>query len=411
MPKLYTPIPQDAVYILNQLNQNGHEAYIVGGCVRDSILGRTPQDWDITTSALPAEIKAIFPHTFDTGIKHGTVTVVLHHENYEVTTYRIDGEYTDCRHPNAVSFTKRLTEDLLRRDFTMNAIAYHPKDGFRDPFHGQTDIAAGIIRGVGAPEKRFQEDALRMLRCVRFAAQLGFSIEPETRSALCANTALIQKISVERVREELQKLFLAPFTEKIPLLWESGLLAQIDATLSANLSAHRQTLLAALSLCPEDMLLRWCIVLQYAPKTARDFLIRMKFDTHSLRRICLLLAELPDDLPTTPYPLRKKLSTIGQEATEQLLLLQGILRPDSPHAETKAALEKILASGDCLSLKTLALTGQDLMALGVPHGKILGNILAELLDAVLQAPEKNTKESLTTLALALLEQKDKGGIN
>ena len=404
MPKLRTPVPQDAVYILHQLNQNGHEAYIVGGCVRDSILGRTPQDWDITTSALPAETKALFPHTFDTGIKHGTVTIVLHHENYEVTTYRIDGEYTDCRHPNEVSFTQRLDEDLLRRDFTMNAIAYHPKEGFRDPFSGQADIATGIIRGVGAPEQRFREDALRMLRCVRFAAQLGFTIEPKTWSALCANTALIQKISVERVREELQKLFLAPFTEKIPLLWESGLLAQIDATLSAELAAHSQTLLAELSRCPEDMLLRWCIILQYSPKAAREFLTRMKLDHHSLRRIGLLLAELPQNLPTAPYPLRKKLSTIGQEATEQLLLLQRILRPDSPHAETKAALEKILAAGDCLSLKTLALTGQDLMALGVPHGKILGNILAELLDAVLQEPEKNTKESLTTLALALSEK-------
>lgn len=214
MQKLNIAIPQDAVWILNKLNEGGHEAYIVGGCVRDSILGRMPQDWDITTSALPEEIKTIFDHTFDTGIKHGTITVVLHHENYEVTTYRIDGEYADCRHPDEVSFTKKLNEDLLRRDFTMNAIAYHPKEGFRDPFHGQEDIAAGIIRGVGEPAKRFQEDALRMLRCVRFSAQLGFAIDPETWAALCANTALIQKISAERIREELQKLWACPLCEK-----------------------------------------------------------------------------------------------------------------------------------------------------------------------------------------------------
>ena len=259
MQKLNIAIPQDAVWILNKLNEGGHEAYIVGGCVRDSILGRIPQDWDITTSALPEETKTIFDHTFDTGIKHGTITVVLHHENYEVTTYRIDGEYADCRHPDEVSFTKKLNEDLLRRDFTMNAIAYHPKEGFRDPFHGQEDIAAGIIRGVGEPARRFQEDALRMLRCVRFSAQLGFAIDPETWAALCANTALIQKISAERIREELQKLWLAPFANKMPLLWESGLLAQIDATLSASLIANSQTLLEEISLCPKDNILRWCV--------------------------------------------------------------------------------------------------------------------------------------------------------
>ena len=405
MQKLNIAIPQDAVYILNQLNKGGHEAYIVGGCVRDSILGRVPQDWDITTSALPEETKTLFDHTFDTGIQHGTITVVLHKENYEVTTYRIDGEYADCRHPDAVSFTKRLTEDLLRRDFTMNAIAYHPKEGFRDPFHGQEDIAAGMIRGVGEPAKRFQEDALRMLRCVRFAAQLGFTIEPETWAALCANTALIQKISVERIREELQKLWLAPFTEKMPLLWESGLLAQLDTRLSADLIANSKTFLEEISLCPKDILLRWCIVLQQYPiGEVKGFLKRLKFDNSSCKRICLLLEHLQTDLPTEAYPLRKQLSTIGTEATEQLLLLQRILRPASPHAETKALLEEILAAGDCLSLKALALTGKDLMALGAPHGKGLGNLLAALLDAVLKEPKKNTKETLTVLALALLEQ-------
>ena len=256
MQKLNIAIPQDAVWILNKLNEGGHEAYIVGGCVRDSILGRMPQDWDITTSALPEETKTIFDHTFDTGIKHGTITVVLHHES---------------------------------RDFTMNAIAYHPKEGFRDPFHGQEDIAAGIIRGVGEPAKRFQEDALRMLRCVRFSAQLGFAIDPETWAALCANTALIQKISAERIREELQKLWLAPFANKMPLLWESGLLAQIDATLSASLIANSQTLLEEISLCPKDSILRWCIVLQHYPiGEVKGFLRGMRLDNHSIKRISLL---------------------------------------------------------------------------------------------------------------------------
>lgn len=404
MQKLNIMIPQDVVWILNKLNEGGHEAYIVGGCVRDSIFGRVPQDWDITTSALPEETKAFFNHTFDTGIKHGTITVVLHHENYEVTTYRIDGEYADCRHPDEVSFTKKLTEDLLRRDFTMNAIAYHPREGFRDPFHGQKDIAAGIIRGVGEPAKRFQEDALRMLRCVRFAAQLGFQIESETWTALCTNTVLIQKISVERIREELQKLWLAPFTNKMPLLWESGLLAQIDAPLSSDLVAHSQTLLEELSLCQKDIILRWCIVLQHYPiGEVKGFLKRMRLDNHSLRQIALLLEELPADLPTEPYPLRKKLSIIGQEAVEQLLLLQSIIRPSSPHTKTKATLEKVLTAGDCISLKTLAVTGNDLIALGVPRGKILGSILSRLFDIVLEEPEKNTRKTLEAYIESILK--------
>ena len=195
-------LPEDVNALLQTLNNGGYEAYIVGGCVRDSILGRIPQDWDITTSALPEQTKALFPHTFDTGIQHGTITVVLNKTNYEITTYRIDGDYADGRHPDEVSFTSNLEEDLLRRDFTMNAIAYHPAEGFRDPFGGQEDISRSLIRGVGEPAKRFQEDALRMLRCVRFAAQLGFQVDDATYTALQENAALIEKISVERIHEE-----------------------------------------------------------------------------------------------------------------------------------------------------------------------------------------------------------------
>ena len=406
MSEMKLQMPSDAAFILNQLNEGGHEAYIVGGCVRDSILGRIPQDWDITTSALPEETKTFFDHTFDTGIQHGTITVVLHKENYEVTTYRVDGEYADCRHPDEVSFTKNLTEDLLRRDFTMNAIAYHPEEGFRDPFHGQEDIAAETIRGVGDPPKRFQEDALRMLRCVRFAAQLGFEIEPETWAALCANTALIRKVSVERIREELEKLWLSPYQEKMPLLWESGLLAQIDPILSERLIGRSRTITEELSACPRNALLRWTVVLQdYTPEEAKTFLKGMKFDNHTLKRVCLLLEQLKNDVPTEAYPLRKLAGTIGEDAMEELLTVQSILRPASAHRESRKLFEKILTVGDCLTLKTMALSGKDLMAMGAPHGKVLGEVLAELLDLVLQAPAKNTKETLTEKALSLLQEK------
>lgn len=202
-----------------------------------------------------------------------------------------------------------------------------------------------------------------------------------------------------------KSLWLAPFANKMPLLWESGLLAQIDATLSASLIANSQTLLEEISLCPKDNILRWCIVLQHYPiGEVKGFLKGMRLDNHSLKRISLLLEELSADLPTEPYRSAKSSAPSGRRQQSSFCFCQSILRPASPHAETKTALEKILAAGDCLSLKTLALTGQDLMALGAPHGKILGIILAELLDIVLRAPEKNTKETLTALALALLEE-------
>ena len=408
--KTITNIPQDVLFLLQELNAHGYEAYIVGGCVRDSILGRIPQDWDVTTSALPEQTKALFAHTFDTGIQHGTITVVLHRVNYEVTTYRIDGAYADCRHPDAVSFAENLTEDLLRRDFTMNAIAYHPQEGFRDPFGGQEDIACGIIRGVGEAAKRFREDALRMLRCVRFAAQLGFAIEDQTWAALCTNVALIRKISVERIREELEKTWLAPFQEKTPLLWESGLLRRVDPFLDDCLQSRREVILQQLAACPRDALLRWCIVLQAAtPQDARDFCKRMKFDNHTKSRVCLLLEQLAEDAPTDAYAMRKRLSSIGAEAMRQLLTIQAILRPLSPHAVSRALLEKILADGDCLGLKTLCLTGKDLMQLGAPHGKLLGEVLGQLLEFVLEEPSRNTRQCLTARALALLEEKNRQG--
>lgn len=396
-------IPEDVEFLLKTLNQNGHEAYIVGGCVRDGILCRRPQDWDITTSALPEESAALFPRTFDTGIQHGTITVVLHKTNYEITTYRIDGKYADCRHPDSVSFTRNLAEDLLRRDFTMNAIAYHPAEGYRDPFGGREDIAARLIRGVGDPALRFQEDALRMLRCVRFAAQLGFDIEEGTYAALCANTALIQNISVERIREELEKLWRGSFREKIPLLWESGLLAQIDPALSQRLIARTEKLLEELARCPEDSVLRWCVVLQdYTPQEAGQFLESMKFDRATIKRICLLLGKITEDAPVDPYLMRKLAGEIGEEAAFQLLALQEILRPTSAYAESAHILRKILAAGDCLTLKTMAFTGKDLMGMGVPAGKEIGRILAELLDVVRREPAYNVRERLAEEAKKFL---------
>ena len=225
-------IPKKIERILQKINSAGYEAYIVGGCVRDCFLQRQPQDWDITTSAEPEQIKKIFNRTYDTGLQHGTVTVLWEGEHYEITTYRIEGKYDDCRHPNNVTFTKSLKEDLQRRDFTINAIAYHPQQGIKDYFLGQKHIEQKIIKGVGNATERFQEDALRMLRALRFSAQIGFDIEQSTYEALQQQKELIKKISVERIHDELEKMLLSKYLEKINLLWQSKLLNEISLILS-----------------------------------------------------------------------------------------------------------------------------------------------------------------------------------
>lgn len=388
-------LPQDVLYIIKTLNQAGHQAYIVGGCVRDTILHTQPKDWDITTSAKPEETKKLFSHTFDTGIQHGTITVVLNHINYEVTTYRIEGEYEDCRHPSGVIFTTNLQEDLLRRDFTMNAIAYHPEEGYQDFFHGMEDIQAQTIRGVGAPALRFQEDALRMLRCVRFAAQLGFNVEKETYEALCQNIGLIQKISVERIHDEMDKLWLCNHYEKMSLLWQSGLLTEIDNLLASRLIQQESHILEELRKAPTDSVLRWTLVLQaYSPQEAKVFLKKLKFDNDSLKRICLLLEYINQELPTQGYPLRGLISKLGLVAVGQLITLQEIIHPTAPSLQTTQRLNKIIADGDCLTLKDLAVDGQMLMEIGVPKGKELGKLLSLLLDYVHQNPQKNHKNCL-----------------
>lgn len=216
-------LPQNVDYIINELSANGYEAFAVGGCVRDSILGREPKDWDITTKATPLEVKKIFKRTIDTGIQHGTVTVMFDKEGYEVTTYRVDGEYENNRRPKTVSFTNDLIEDLKRRDFTINAMAYNKEKGLVDAFDGLSDLREGIIRCVGSAIERFEEDALRILRAVRFSAQLGFLIEEDTLNAVIKKAENLKNISAERIRVELNKLLLSPHPEKLLTAYETGI--------------------------------------------------------------------------------------------------------------------------------------------------------------------------------------------
>ena len=220
-------LPEDVKKIIEIIEKAGYEAYAVGGCVRDSLLLRNPNDWDITTSAKPEKVKELFKKTIDTGIEHGTVTVMMHHVGYEVTTYRIDGEYEDARHPKNVTFTSNLIEDLKRRDFTINAMAYNDRSGIVDAFDGISDLEKGIIRAVGNPRERFDEDALRMMRAVRFSAQLGYSIEEDTKKAIQELSINLQKISAERIQVELVKLVSSDHPEKMRDLYETGITAVI----------------------------------------------------------------------------------------------------------------------------------------------------------------------------------------
>ena len=218
-------MPEAANYIIQTLMAHGYEAYIVGGCVRDSVLGRTPQDWDITTSATPEQTKALFRRTIDTGIEHGTVTIMMDHVGYEVTTYRVDGKYEDHRRPKEVTFTASLLEDLKRRDFTINAMAYNEQEGLVDIFGGAEDLRRGIIHCVGVPQERFDEDALRSLRAVRFAAQLDFEIEAKTRQAIREKAEFLRDISAERIQVELTKLITSDHPERIIDAYELGITA------------------------------------------------------------------------------------------------------------------------------------------------------------------------------------------
>jgi tRNA nucleotidyltransferase (CCA-adding enzyme) len=403
----------DVNYILDRLNQRGYEAYAVGGCVRDAVMGRTPADWDIATSATPPQVKASFRRTVDTGIKHGTVTVLLGKRRYEITTYRLDGPYSDGRRPDAVTYTTSLTADLERRDFTMNAIAYHSAQGFVDPFGGAEDIRRKLIRCVGRPTARFGEDALRMLRALRFKAQLGFEIEAETYGAIGANGALMANISAERIREELTKLLATPRPAQVAGLGETGLAAHIDPILGAYLEALPDKIQTGLER-GLALGLRERLALLFSQMPDRDLaalLKRLRFDTATLRAVCLRVRAVSGADPflrgcirhPSPQDVRQALSQLAPEELEACLGVYEALEGDKPGAEAvRICARAILNRGDCCRLGQLALNGDDLCALGVPPGQETGRMLQKLLDAVLAAPERNTPQALTALAVRLL---------
>lgn len=441
-------LPQNVNFIIDTLYEHGFEAYAVGGCVRDSLLGRTPQDWDITTSAKPAQVKAIFDHTIDTGIQHGTVTVMLEHVGYEVTTYRIDGEYEDARHPKEVTFTSNLKLDLERRDFTINAMAYNHRAGLVDEFDGIADLKAHVIRCVGCAHDRFSEDALRMFRAVRFAAQLGFDIEAQTKAAIKELAPALSKVSAERIQVELVKLLTSDHPQMMRDLYELGLTAvfmpEFDVMMQTpqhnkhHMYSVGEHTLHTLEHVRADKILRLTMLLHDVAKPvcvttdengqnhfkghpaegaemARLILRRLKFDNDTTKRVCLLV-RYHDDRPTvTPRNVRRAISRIGVENMEALFavkradtLAQSMYERQKKLAYIDAYEEtyrKIIKEGQCVQKKDLAINGRDLIAQGMHTGKEMGEVLQSLYERVLDDPQLNKKETLLALALQLQQTK------
>ena len=392
-------MPVQAEEIIEKLNRRGFEAYAVGGCVRDSLLGRTPEDWDITTSAMPWQVKEIFGRTIDTGIRHGTVTILRDGAGYEVTTYRIDGEYVDGRHPSSVAFTSSLTEDLRRRDFTMNAMAYSPKAGLVDVFGGLEDLRAGIIRCVGSASERFTEDALRILRAIRFAAQLDFVIEETTRQAISQVAPNLVHVSRERIQMELTKLLLSDHPERMAEVFESGA-AEYLLPAFARIPWKRMASGAGL---PARKHLRWAMFLKDLQPEAAAVLRELKMDRDTIVRASRLLTWLRRPAGLEEEEIRRTMSQMPDEAFDDLLLLKEALAADKREGipETEAQLarirleaEAIRRRGDCLRIADLAVTGKDLMEAGMKPGPQLGETLNRLLELVLHQPERNVKKEL-----------------
>ncbi len=377
-------LPENVKFILNELYKNGFEGYIVGGCVRDYIMGIEPHDYDITTSALPEDVKRIFKHTVDTGIKHGTVTVVIDKIGYEITTYRIDGEYKDNRHPEEVIFTDRLSGDLSRRDFTVNAIAYNDLKGYVDLFGGIDDINSKIIRGVGDPEKRFQEDALRMMRAVRFSAQLDFAIEENTLRALKDNADLIEHISIERIREEFFRLILSDHNERLDILINSGMTEHfLPEILDKKIDYSKLNKLS------RDIAVRLGYLFYgIESDNVNKIMKRLKADNKSIAAVTLI-SKYSDYIIDDLYSMRKLVSLAGENISRVIEVICAVKNNESESAFNMLDAVK----GDCCSLKELKLCGNDLLNIGI-RGKKIGENLSKALECVLREPDKNNREFL-----------------
>lgn len=382
-------LPKEVEFILNTLNNKGHKAFVVGGCVRDSIMGLKPHDWDITTSAEPIEVTEIFEKeqfkVLPTGIKHGTVTVMVNNEGFEITTFRIDGEYKDGRRPNNVSFTKSIEEDLARRDFTINAIAFNPTDGLIDPFGGINDINDGIIRAVGDAKKRFEEDGLRILRAVRFCAKLNFKIDIDTANSMLVCSHNLNNVSMERKRDELIKILLTDNPSSINTFIGFSIINTFlpefcDALHSIDKSKKNLPIRLAMMFhdCDTD--------------TLQEELTRLRIDKRTIKQVLVLVKHM-FNVPTTEIEIRKILSDVGEN---NFINLINIWEVEFDRLNIKFMFNDIIERGDCITLKQLAVKGDDLVAMGI-EGKNIKSTLEKLLNIVIENPSLNVKEKLLKL--------------
>ena len=437
-------LPETTAYIIERIEKNGFEAFAVGGCIRDSLLGRVPNDWDITTSAKPEDIMNIFENTVETGIEHGTVTVVIYKEPYEVTTYRIDGDYTDGRHPDSVEFTENIEEDLSRRDFTINAMAYNNSTGLVDVFGGREDLENRVIRCVGNPKKRFEEDALRMMRGIRFSAQLGFSIEKDTFKAIEEMADSISAVSIERINVEFTKTLMSD-AKKIMIYHETGILKNVlpelytieKENLRKDFSIEKSIKMGidCANLCKKDLACRLAGFFVYINEAigienTKKILKKMRYDNKTISKTCELLkysmrnisnnkedlkyllmkldsVELLEDLidlkaaeVDTYLETQKKIfedeSTKNDESdkvglevleaftVESLIVLNNV----------ENTLKEIVDNKECFRVKDLDINGKDLIAAGVKPGKEIGEMLNKILKEVIKNPDINKKEKL-----------------
>ncbi len=437
-------LPAGAAEIIRTLQKAGFEAYAVGGCVRDSLLGRQPDDWDITTSAKPEQVKALFARTADTGIQHGTVTVLINRTGYEVTTYRIDGKYEDGRHPKNVTFAGSLEEDLKRRDFTVNAMAYNDDEGLIDLFDGVGDMRRRMLRCVGNPGERFGEDALRMMRAVRFSAQLDYRMEEKTREAAHMLAKSLARISAERIAAELVKLLVSNHPERMRDCYEIGLTAvffpEFDRMMETgqnnphHLYSVGEHTIHAMEASKPDRVIRLSLLLHDAGKVlvktrdgegidhfhghaqksaeiAKTVLRRLKFDNYTTDRVIRLVCAHDVWIAPDGKHMRRAMNRIGKDLFPDLFAVkEADIKAQSLYLrqekeETLARLRQIYGqverAGECVSLKELAVSGTDLIAAGIRPGKGMGQILQNLLEEVLEEPSRNEKSYLTQKAKEL----------
>lgn len=439
-------IPPHALAVLERLDAHGYEAYVVGGCVRDTLMGRQPKDWDICTQASPQEVLKVFRrfHVVKTGLQHGTVTVMVNRQPVEVTTYRSDGPYSDNRHPDAVTFVSRVEEDLSRRDFTINAMAYHPRCGLVDAFGGQEDLSAGVIRCVGEPDARFQEDGLRMLRALRFASRYRFVMERETSYAIHRNRHLLENISAERIFAELKGILIGAGVWDMMLAFPDVFVTIIPEFAPAigfqqhnphhcydvwTHTAH------AVQAAPADVLLRLALLLhdiakptcftqdeqgrghfyghqQRGAEMSRDILLRLKSDKATLQTVVELVREHDNAFPTTRAGMRRLVGRLGEENVRRLFQVkradQAAQSPyrqeEKNHVLRQAAelLEEVLDGTRAFTVKDLNISGGELLSMGMKPGPALGKLLAALLEEVQEERLENGPQALRRRAQELI---------